>query len=83
MKIILKLFASLDHYLPKGTQGNVIELEVGTSATPNQIIDQHKIPRQQAHLVTRNGIYVPPEARDELVLEPDDELAIWPPVAGG
>lgn len=83
MQIELKLFASLATYLPSGVKGNVTEVEVADGATPYQIIDQFKIPREEAFLVMVNGVFVTPEDRDIQNLQESDTLALWPPVAGG
>ncbi len=83
MKITLKLFASLGQYLPEGAQRNVIEIDVADNATPSQVIREYRVPKDMAKLVTRNGVYVPPADRDTEGLKENDELAVWPPVAGG
>jgi sulfur carrier protein ThiS len=41
------------------------------------------VPPKLCHLVLVNGVYVPPAERATRVLHDDDELAIWPPIAGG
>jgi molybdopterin converting factor small subunit len=41
------------------------------------------MPPKLVHLVLVNGRYVAPADRTTHVLQPDDVLAIWPPVAGG
>lgn len=83
MKITLKLFASLGDLLPSGAKSNAIEIDVDEAATLNQIIQCHRIPLEQAHLVLINGVYSYPADRDKALLKPGDVLAIWPPVAGG
>ena len=44
---------------------------------------QLKVPAASAHLVLRNGVFVPPAEHDSLQLDDGDALALWPPVAGG
>jgi molybdopterin converting factor small subunit len=83
MKLRLKLYATLAEYLPPGAVSNMAEIEVPVTATPNQVLDLHHIPRARAHLVLVNGIYIPPMQRDEALFKDGDALAIWPPVAGG
>jgi molybdopterin converting factor small subunit len=79
----LKLYASLSQYLPPGANDHSVFVEIPGNATPNQIIDQYRVPRAEAHLVLLNGVYLKPEDRDRPLLQDGDILAIWPPVAGG
>jgi sulfur carrier protein ThiS len=83
MRIQLKLFANLSEYLPPGARHNTAEVEVGEGTTPHQVMDLYRIPRDQAHLVVVNGVFVAPEQRDSPSLKEGDALALWPPVAGG
>lgn len=83
MKIKLKLFASLGQFLPTGTRSNVIEIDIPDGTSPNQVIAQYDVPMEMVHLVLRNGSYVELEDRDSEPLQTGDELALWPPVAGG
>jgi sulfur carrier protein ThiS len=83
MKIRLKLFASLGDYLPSSARHNSVEVEVPAGSTPHQVMDLCRVPRDQAHLVVRNGVFVPPGQRDRLSLSAGDTLALWPPIAGG
>lgn len=83
MRIRLKLFATLSEYLPSGAKQNLTLLEVAHGATPHQVMDLCHVPRDRAHLVVLNGIFVPPHQRDSLALSENDTLALWPPVAGG
>ena len=83
MNIKLKLFASLGQFLPAGTRGNVIEIEIPDGTSPNQVLAQYGVPLEMVHLVLRNGNYIEPEDRDSGILQSGDELALWPPVAGG
>jgi sulfur carrier protein ThiS len=84
MKITFKLFASLTDYLPQQVRyANQIELEVAPGATILQIIEPFGLPEKMVHLVLINGRYIAPADRATLALQPDDVLAIWPPIAGG
>ena len=69
---------------PSGAVANAAGIEVSENATLNRIIDTYHVPRELAHLVLINGIFVCETDRDqEGVLKEGDVLAIWPPVAGG
>ena len=79
----VKLFASLHVYLPEGSVRNEVELQMPADITPNALLDRLRVPREMAHLVLRNGVYLKPEQRDQAVFTPGDAFAVWPPVAGG
>ncbi len=83
IRITFKLYASLAQFLPAGARQHAVALDVPVGTTPNALIDRHTVPRPLAHLVMRNGNYVPPTERDTPILQDGDVLAIWPPVAGG
>ena len=84
MQITLKLYATLSDLLPSAAKDNRIDIEVRDDVTLNQIIDRYKVPRELAHLVLINGVFVCETDRDQPgPLKNGDVLAIWPPVAGG
>ncbi len=83
MKITFKLFALLGDYLPEGAKKNQIDLDVDEGSTPMDLITANNLPLEFCHLVLVNGTYIEPSARASHVLVEGDDLAIWPPVAGG
>ncbi|GAB6050188.1 hypothetical protein JCM16106_10340 [Hydrogenophilus islandicus] len=84
MVVTLKLFASLADLLPPGVrQGNRITVEVEENQTVAQLLARFAVPPEMAKLVLRNGLFVPPEEREVTRLADGDEIAVWPPVAGG
>ncbi|MBJ6610543.1 MAG: MoaD/ThiS family protein [Candidatus Thiothrix moscowensis] len=84
MNITLKLYANLSHLLPADAQRNAVSVVVADDASLNAVIEQFRIPRESAHLVLLNGVFVCHEDRDQPGrLRAGDVLAIWPPVAGG
>ena len=83
IRIAFKLFASLSDYLPSGHRGNRLELEVDEGTTVAEMIRRYNVPERSAHLVLVNGHFVPPGERPRRRLQDGDELAIWPPIAGG
>ena len=83
MKLILKLYAGLTDYLPPEAVDNRLTIEVSERQTAYEVIDRYRVPRELAHVVLLNGIYIKPEDRNKAVFSDGDTLAIWPPVAGG
>ncbi len=84
MQITFKLYATLGDLLPANAVRNVAKIDVDENASLNSIIDQYKVPRELAHLVLINGVFVCDTDRDQPgALKEGDVLAIWPPVAGG
>lgn len=82
MRVKLKLFASLRALLP-GAKGGELLVETEPGATPLTLIERYALPREQVHLILVNGFYIAPDAAGERPLEEGDEVALWPPVAGG
>jgi sulfur carrier protein ThiS len=88
VEITLKLFATLGDYLPRELNGRVrvynqLVLDVAEATTVQAVIEQFKLPLAMAHLVLVNGVFIPRDARATRPLHPGDELAVWPPIAGG
>jgi sulfur carrier protein ThiS len=83
MQITLKLFATLGDYLPPGTRNNRVDLEIDPADTVLAILEREHLPQRLVHLVLVNGVYVPPTARATRRLSAGDQLAVWPPIAGG
>lgn len=83
MQITFKLYATLSKYLPEDADKHSIKIDVPAETTAHKLIDQYQVPRDMAHLVLLNGVYMNPEERDQPKIKEGDTLAIWPPVAGG
>ncbi|HRP74420.1 MAG TPA: MoaD/ThiS family protein [Rhodocyclaceae bacterium] len=83
MKIALKLYASLTDLLPPERIGNRLDVEVPAGTTVSDMVVRYRVPERSAHLVLINGVFVSPEQRATRELADGDELAIWPPIAGG
>ena len=82
MNITLKLYASLSDYLPGNAKDNTVDLDAPEGSSAIDILLQHQVPLDEIHLVLVNGVFVPPADR-HTPLQGGDQLAIWPPVAGG
>ena len=84
MRVTLKLYASLaDHLPPEARRTHRLPLELPAGTTVADVITQQSLPPKLCHLVLVNGFYGAPAERVTRALQPDDELAIWPPIAGG
>ena len=68
---------------PESKYTNIVALDIAPEVTIGQLVEQYRLPAKQVHLVLVNGVFIPPQERAGLTLIDDDELAIWPPVAGG
>ncbi|MES9944755.1 MAG: molybdopterin synthase sulfur carrier subunit [gamma proteobacterium symbiont of Ctena orbiculata] len=78
-----KLYASLMDYLPAGAHNHAIKVKLSEGATVFDVMDRYQVPREQAHLVVCNGVFMPPSQRQAYQLQDGDVIALWPPVAGG
>jgi sulfur-carrier protein len=79
MKISVKLFASLGDFAPKGESAKPFTCEIKAGATLIELIHQLGIPPNEAKLLFVNGRT---RQRDYL-LQPGDEVGIFPPIGGG
>lgn len=83
MYVQLELYASLMKHLPNQAEKHRARVEMPDGSTPFQLLDKFAVPREHAHLVLRNGVYLHREERDKVCLQDGDVIAVWPPVAGG
>ena len=84
VRVALKLYASLADYLPpEARRTHRLELELPAGTTVSDVIGQQNLPPKMCHLVLVNGFFIPPTERASRALLQADELAIWPPIAGG
>ena len=79
MKVRVKLFASLCRYFSDAAPGIPFEMQVHEGATGADLVDRLKLPHQEVKLLFVNGRARPMGWR----LEPDDDVGIFPLVAGG
>lgn len=84
MKIVFKLYATLQDYLPaEAKKTNALALELEDGITVQQVIERFALPPKLCHLVLIDGHFIPATERAGRTLNAGDTLAIWPPVAGG
>lgn len=79
MLVTVKLFASLVRYSAGGLPGTPFEVDIPESTNLLQLVEQLKIPSNEAKVVFVNGLI-----KDlDWVLQPGDEVGIFPPIGGG
>lgn len=83
MEITFKLYAGLSQYLPDDAVRNAINLNISTSETAYSILEKFNVPKESAHLILLNGVYLDADEREKATFKEGDTLAVWPPVAGG
>ena len=79
MRIEVKPFANFREFLPPGTGGYSVFLEVETGTTIGQVLEILRIPESIPMLTLVNGIH----RKFEDAMLPGDVLSLFPPVAGG
>jgi molybdopterin converting factor small subunit len=79
MKVEVRLFATLQPYLPAGASGDGVSLELPAGTTVGDVVESLEIPSGLTCLTVVNGR----DADPDQVLAPGDELALFPPLAGG
>jgi len=79
MKVEVRLFATLQRYLPAGTEGDCVSFDLPADATVRDVMESLKIPAELACLTVVNGR----DADLDQVLGPGDEVTMFPPLAGG
>ena len=79
MRVRVKLFASLCRYLSDAAPGIPFEMEVPGGTTVTDLVDRLKLPREEVKVFFVNGRARPMD----WPLEPDDDVGIFPLVAGG
>lgn len=79
MKVRVKLFATLSRYAVGVQPGTAWEVELPEGATLQDLIDHLRIPSEEARVAFVNGL----SRSMDWVLQPGDEVGVFPPIAGG
>jgi molybdopterin converting factor small subunit len=79
VRVEVHLTATLGRYLPTGTLGDSVVLDVPTGATVGQVVDSLRIPSDVERLTVVNGR----DAAPDQPLSEGDVLSLFPPLAGG
>ena len=83
MEVTVKLFAILGKYLPPHATHHTVQMDIAAGTSVSQLMHQLHLPLELTPLVMINGFYITPSAHEHTTLAPGDELAVFPPVAGG
>lgn len=75
----MHLTATLRTYLPVGTAGDNIVLDLPEGATVDQVVHSLRIPSELERLTVVNGR----DAAPDQPLSEGDVLSLFPPLAGG
>ena len=79
MRVQVKLFATLRRFAENVTPGTPFEVELSEAATLRALLNQLKIPLEEAKITFVNGII-----QDlDYVIKDEDEIGIFPPIGGG
>jgi molybdopterin converting factor small subunit len=79
VKVAVRLTATLRAYLPPGTRGDSVVLDVPDGTTVDQVVHSLRIPSELERLTVVNGLDATP---DQGLVE-GDVLSVFPPLAGG
>jgi molybdopterin synthase sulfur carrier subunit len=82
-KMYIELYASLMALLPPGKERFRREIQIDDETSVQQLIKRFHITDEQAHIVLLNGHFVCGDDRKTTMLQSEDIVSIWPPVAGG
>jgi molybdopterin converting factor small subunit len=80
MKITIRLLATYQRYLPEGHDARMgYRHDIANDACVGDVLDELPIPPSEAFTVLVNGRH----ARQDQVLQPGDQLAVFPAACGG
>jgi len=83
MKIRLRLFATLQEYLPPGSSGGEALIEQPDDATIPDVLATVGVPLNLAHILFVNGRHVLRPNLASHRLQDGDTLAAFPAIGGG
>ncbi len=79
MRVTVKLFASLVRYSAGSLPGTPFLVSLPESSCVQQLVDKLGIPGEETKVAFVNGLI-----RDmDWVLQPEDEVGLFPPIGGG
>jgi molybdopterin converting factor small subunit len=79
VRVEVRLFATLERFLPSGSRDGIAVLDVPHGSTAADVARRLGIPAGLERVLLVNGR----EAEPDRTLAPDDRLDLYPPLAGG
>ena len=79
MRVRVKLFATLGRYHPGSLPGTPFEVDLPEAAVLADLIRRLALPRDEVKIIYVNGRTQPLDH----MLQPGDDVGIFPPVGGG
>jgi molybdopterin synthase sulfur carrier subunit len=79
MRVHVKLFATLGRLVPGTTPGTLFDVELSAGATVSTLVSHLRLPMDEVKVAFVNGRARPAD----WVLNPDDEVGMFPPLGGG
>ena len=83
MKIKLRLYATLQKYLPPGTSNSETDMELPDAATIPDALAIVSLPMSLPHIIFINGRHVLRPDFSTRQLQDGDILAVFPAIGGG
>jgi sulfur carrier protein ThiS len=81
--ISVTLFGGLRHFLPAGSSFNRCTLQLEQGERLDALLAKLPIPADKAYIVIINDEKVAREAYTNIVIKPDDQVVLLPPIKGG
>jgi molybdopterin converting factor small subunit len=79
MRVHVKLFATLGRLVPGTTPGTLFDVGLPAGATVSTLVSHLRLPMDEVKVAFVNGRARPAD----WVLNPDDEVGMFPPLGGG
>jgi len=80
MTIELRLYASLERYMPIGTPAHApCRIDITEGTTVGSILEGLRVPAASVKIIFCNGIH----ATGDTIPRDGDRIGVFPPVAGG
>lgn len=81
--IRVRLYSSLNHYIPKSNQEKWFEVSLADAPNIISLIEMLKIPNESVAIVAVNNKAVRPEDYQDVKLADHEEVRIFPIISGG